>query len=233
MRRDGRLRQREDHRRPRDRRASALAVPGGRRPAPRGQRREDGARRAAHRRRPLAVAGGGRGAGWTTASRRGSPACSPARRCTAATGTSCGRDGRRSRFCHVAVDADVLRRRVEARHGHYMPPSLLPSQLAALEPLQPDEPGITVPGDGSPTSCWRRPCAGSGWTAGPGSLCAARRPGHRACGRIAQLVERLPYKEDVRGSSPFGRPADAGQTPAAVTIASVRNPASRPIRTPT
>jgi gluconokinase len=29
-----------------------------------------------------------------------------------------------------------------------MPPSLLPSQLAALEPLQPDEPGVTVPGDG-------------------------------------------------------------------------------------
>jgi gluconokinase len=54
------------------------------------------------------------------------------------------------RFCHVSVDAEMLRRRMEARRGHYMPPSLLPSQLAALEPLQPDEPGITVAGDGSP-----------------------------------------------------------------------------------
>jgi gluconokinase len=31
-----------------------------------------------------------------------------------------------------------------------MPASLLESQLAALEPLQPDEPGITLPGDGDP-----------------------------------------------------------------------------------
>ena len=33
-----------------------------------------------------------------------------------------------------------------------MPPSLLPSQLAALEPLRPDEPGIVVPGDGPPAA---------------------------------------------------------------------------------
>jgi gluconokinase len=46
------------------------------------------------------------------------------------------------------MDPDVLRARLERRTGHYMPPSLLPSQLAALEPLQPDEPGVTVPGDG-------------------------------------------------------------------------------------
>ncbi|MFZ2015464.1 MAG: gluconokinase [Nocardioides sp.] len=52
------------------------------------------------------------------------------------------------RFCHVTVDPEVLRARLERRTGHYMPPSLLPSQLAALEPLQPDEPGVTVPGDG-------------------------------------------------------------------------------------
>jgi gluconokinase len=39
--------------------------------------------------------------------------------------------------------------RIEHREGHYMPPSLLPSQLATLEPLEPDEPGVTVSGDGS------------------------------------------------------------------------------------
>jgi gluconokinase len=54
------------------------------------------------------------------------------------------------RFCHVTMDPDVLRARLERRTGHYMPPSLLPSQLAALEPLQPDEPGVTVSGDGPP-----------------------------------------------------------------------------------
>jgi gluconokinase len=59
------------------------------------------------------------------------------------------RDGRPEvRFCHVTVDPTVLAARLESRSGHYMPPSLLPSQLAALEPLQPDEPGITVAGDG-------------------------------------------------------------------------------------
>ena len=35
------------------------------------------------------------------------------------------------------------------------------------------------------------------------SLCRARRSVSTSRGRIAQLVERLPYKEDVRGSSPF------------------------------
>ena len=53
-------------------------------------------------------------------------------------------------FAHVAVDADRLRERVEKRSGHYMPPSLLESQLATLEPLQDDEPGVTVSGAGSP-----------------------------------------------------------------------------------
>jgi gluconokinase len=48
------------------------------------------------------------------------------------------------------VDADSLRERVEKRSGHYMPPSLLDSQLATLEPLQDDEPGVTVSGAGSP-----------------------------------------------------------------------------------
>jgi gluconokinase len=54
------------------------------------------------------------------------------------------------RFCHVTVDPDMLRRRLEARRGHYMPPSLLPSQLATLEPLAADEPGVTLSGDGPP-----------------------------------------------------------------------------------
>ncbi|HYJ99045.1 MAG TPA: gluconokinase [Burkholderiaceae bacterium] len=38
---------------------------------------------------------------------------------------------------------EVLARRMAGRSGHYMPPSLLASQLAALEPPQHDEDAIT------------------------------------------------------------------------------------------
>ena len=54
-------------------------------------------------------------------------------------------------FAHVDVPEDVLTERVTARTGHYMPPSLLTSQLATLEPLEDDEAGITVPGTGEPS----------------------------------------------------------------------------------
>ena len=61
------------------------------------------------------------------------------------------REGRPGvRFCHVVVSAETLRDRLERRRGHYMPPSLLPSQLATLEPLDDDEPGVTVPADRQP-----------------------------------------------------------------------------------
>ena len=61
------------------------------------------------------------------------------------------REGRpQVRFCHVTVDPGSLAVRMARRSDHYMPPSLLPSQLAALEPLQADEPGVTVPGAGPP-----------------------------------------------------------------------------------
>ncbi len=52
-------------------------------------------------------------------------------------------------FAFVDVPEDVLRERLAAREGHYMPPSLLTSQLATLERPQPDEPGITVSGTGN------------------------------------------------------------------------------------
>lgn len=53
-------------------------------------------------------------------------------------------------FCHVDVPQDVLEKRLSERTGHYMPASLLPSQLATLEPLQPDEPGVVVHAHGNP-----------------------------------------------------------------------------------
>jgi gluconokinase len=56
----------------------------------------------------------------------------------------------RVRFVLVDVPADVLRDRMLHRSGHWMPPSLLESQLATLEPLQVDEDGVTVPVAGAP-----------------------------------------------------------------------------------
>ncbi|UOY03592.1 gluconokinase [Blastococcus sp. PRF04-17] len=53
-------------------------------------------------------------------------------------------------FAHVSVDREVLRDRLGRRTGHYMPASLLDSQLALLEPLAEEEPGTTVSGDGTP-----------------------------------------------------------------------------------
>ena len=48
------------------------------------------------------------------------------------------------RFAHLAGPREVLLERVSNRPGHYMPPSLLDSQLSTLEPLQADEAGITL-----------------------------------------------------------------------------------------
>ena len=45
---------------------------------------------------------------------------------------------------HLAGSADVLAQRMIGRSGHYMPPSLLASQLATLEPPQPDEHALTL-----------------------------------------------------------------------------------------
>ena len=61
------------------------------------------------------------------------------------------RDGNpQVRFVHVAPPEDVIAARLGRRRGHYMPPSLLPSQLQALQPLEADEPGLTVDSQGEP-----------------------------------------------------------------------------------
>ncbi len=58
------------------------------------------------------------------------------------------RDGHPSvRFVHLVVDPEVLERRMKQRRGHFMPPSLLGTQLDTLETLQPDEPGFVVAGE--------------------------------------------------------------------------------------
>jgi len=53
-------------------------------------------------------------------------------------------------FVHLTLPTATLADRLQRRKGHYMPASLLDSQLATLEPLDADEPGITVAGDATP-----------------------------------------------------------------------------------
>ncbi|MES3020297.1 MAG: gluconokinase [Pseudomonadota bacterium] len=48
------------------------------------------------------------------------------------------------RFAHLHGPRALIAERLAARTDHYMPPMLLESQLAALEPLEPDEQGIAL-----------------------------------------------------------------------------------------
>ena len=53
-------------------------------------------------------------------------------------------------FVHLHGTGDLLAARAAARTEHFMPSSLLASQLAVLEPLAADEAGITVDVEGAP-----------------------------------------------------------------------------------
>ncbi|WEV65229.1 gluconokinase [Bifidobacterium sp. ESL0764] len=53
-------------------------------------------------------------------------------------------------FVHLAGSQELIGGRLAKRTGHYMPPSLLPSQFADLEPLEADENGVTVSVEGDP-----------------------------------------------------------------------------------
>lgn len=57
----------------------------------------------------------------------------------------------RVRVVHLEAGADLIAQRLSHRTGHFMPPTLLPSQLADLEPLAPDEDGVLVNVAGTPT----------------------------------------------------------------------------------
>ena len=56
----------------------------------------------------------------------------------------------RVRLVFLEGSRDIIQSRVRARHGHFMPATLLDSQFAALEPPGPDEAPITVGIEESP-----------------------------------------------------------------------------------
>ncbi|MFD3357418.1 gluconokinase [Streptomyces fradiae] len=53
-------------------------------------------------------------------------------------------------FVHLHGPVELIAGRMAARRGHFMPPALLRSQIAALEPLAPDERGAVVSIEGTP-----------------------------------------------------------------------------------
>ncbi len=53
-------------------------------------------------------------------------------------------------FVHLDGPEPVLAERLAHRTGHFMPPSLLPSQLATLEPLGADEDGLVLSAEHEP-----------------------------------------------------------------------------------
>jgi gluconokinase len=54
------------------------------------------------------------------------------------------------RFLHLDGDRELIKERITERKNHFMPASLLDSQIAALEPLQADEAGVVVDIDQTP-----------------------------------------------------------------------------------
>jgi gluconokinase len=70
------------------------------------------------------------------------------------------------RFAHLDGARTLLAERLGARVGHYMPPSLLASQLGDLEPLQADEAGIVLDIAQTPEQQVARVLAASGAMAG-------------------------------------------------------------------
>ena len=126
------------------RRRARLALHRGRRPAPARQHREDAPRRAAdgwllralarpHRRRDRRPA--------RRRTRRGGRLLALRR---AYRDVLIGpRDG--VALVYLAGGHDLIAARLHARHGHFMPESLLDSQFAALEPPGADEHAIVVP----------------------------------------------------------------------------------------
>jgi carbohydrate kinase (thermoresistant glucokinase family) len=73
-------------------------------------------------------------------------------------------------FVQLDVGAAELESRLRVRRHHYMPASLLPSQLASLEPLQDDEAGVRVNAAGPPADVVARARSGISAARAAGSL---------------------------------------------------------------
>ena len=59
--------------------------------------------------------------------------------------------GARQKRAHIHLNGShkLIQQRLSERKGHFMPPALLPSQFAILEPLVPEENGVEISIEGS------------------------------------------------------------------------------------
>lgn len=74
----------------------------------------------------------------------------------------------RVRFVHLTAPEHVIARRLAHRRKHFMPPALLASQLATLEPLHDGEDGVTIVVDGPPEEIADRTVGALGLSAAEG-----------------------------------------------------------------
>jgi gluconokinase len=88
-------------------------------------------------------------------------------------------------FVHLDGPSPTIRERLSRRSGHYMPASLLDSQVADLEPLHHDEPGFVLDVNLPPDELVRRAVQRLRLT--PGTSTAAGHPGEPHPGSIDWL----------------------------------------------
>ncbi|OEU89488.1 gluconate kinase [Streptomyces abyssalis] len=62
-------------------------------------------------------------------------------------------------FLHLDGSEELIAQRLQGREGHFMPRSLLRSQFASLEPLEPDEHGTALAIGGTPQQVTERALA--------------------------------------------------------------------------
>ena len=108
-------------------------------------------------------------------------------------------------FAHLNAPAVVIGERMAQRVGHFMPPSLLTSQLAALEPLAPDEPGETFEPRAPPA---RSPSASSDGVQSLDSVARPRRTPRPGCAGSIPCRQLLRLREGVAASSAIPRPPE-------------------------
>ncbi|QIS39726.1 gluconokinase, GntK/IdnK-type [Clavibacter capsici] len=133
-------------------------------------------------------------------------------------------------FVHLAGDHELLAERLGGREGHFMPSSLLASQLRTLEPLGDDEQGITLDIADDPVALADaavRELLPGGRTASPGRVddapATATEPAEAVPeADVPQLVREARSDDDVpladadAAAEPVVAPAGAGALAAAV-----------------
>lgn len=131
-------------------------------------------------------------------------------------------------FVHLAGDHELLAERLGGREGHFMPSSLLASQLRTLEPLGDDEQGITLDIADDPVALADaavRELLPGGRTASPGRVddapATATEPAEAVPeADVPELVREARSDDDVphadADAEPVVAPAGAGAPAAAV-----------------